>query len=169
MHIYIYIYSYTYMYIWVYSFWQVYIIFLCYEKFKLPICNKFDSSRINIKFILCSKVPVGWLFPQNLIQPYSTECYLRAEATQHGNETARHVVLGARKEAFVFIIAFPFMFWISCLSNFHPKKEQARHSRLQHRLIVLVSNKQESWTSGLRKPSQKLKEEKEEARVTRPE
>lgn len=32
---------------------------LCYEKCKLPICNKFDSSQINIKFILRSKVPVG--------------------------------------------------------------------------------------------------------------
>lgn len=47
------------------------------------------------------------------LKPHSTLLYralcLLAEATQ-GNETASQVVLGARKEAFVFIIAFPFMF-----------------------------------------------------------
>lgn len=63
VHIYIHIYVCSYICICVYSFWLLYIIFLCYEKCKLRIRNKFDSSWINTKPILCSKVPEVWLFP----------------------------------------------------------------------------------------------------------
>lgn len=57
----------------VYSLWLVHVTFLCYEKFKLPTHNKMDSSQINTKFILCSKVPEVWLFPS--ISLSSTSLY----------------------------------------------------------------------------------------------
>lgn len=60
----------------VYSLWLVHVTVLFYEKFKLPTHNKMDSSQINTKFILCSKVPEVWLFPSIsfCLQPHSTDC-----------------------------------------------------------------------------------------------